>query len=115
MTELNAVVETQLYLAWAGKTLTEAERDHVVDMVAFNPTGGVVIPGTGGLRKLRIPLRGRGKRGGGRVIYWFHSENLPVVLLLAFAKNEAGDLSPDGRRKLMALSAVLLEQLGGRT
>ena len=49
------------------------------------------------------------------MIYWFHSENLPVVLLLAFAKNEAGDLSPDGRRTLMALSAALLEQLGGRT
>jgi hypothetical protein len=114
VTNLNSVIETELYLARAGKLMSEVERETVVDMIAANPAGGVVIPGTGGLRKMRIPLQGRGKRGGGRVIYWFYSENFPVVLLLAFAKNEAEDISPDRRRKLMALGAVLLEQLGGR-
>lgn len=94
--------------------MSPAEREHVVDAIAADPTGGVVIPGTGGLRKMRIPLQGRGKRGGGRVIYWFHSTSLPVVLMLAFAKNMADDLSPEERHRLTALSAVLLEQLGGK-
>ena len=115
MTALISVVETPLYLDRAEKMMSEAEREHVVDTIAANPAGGVVIPGTGGLRKMRIPLQGRGKRGGGRVIYWFHSESLPVVLVLAFAKNDAEDMSQDQRRKLTALSAVLLEQFGGRT
>lgn len=114
MTKLISVVETRLYLSRAERMMSEAEREHVVDAIAANPVGGAVIPGTGGLRKTRIPLQGRGKRGGGRVIYWFHSVDLPIVLMLAFAKNEAEDLSTDERRKLMALSAMLLEELGGR-
>lgn len=70
MTTRMAVVETPLYLA-------KAERDHVVDIISENPEAGVVIKGTGGLRKMRIALQGRGKRGGGRVIYWYHSTSSP--------------------------------------
>ena len=62
-------------------------------MIAARPDAGVVIQGTGGLRKLRIGLQGRGKRGGGRVIYWFHSIGYPAVLLWVFVKNEASDLT----------------------
>ena len=93
--------------------MSEAEREHVIDVVAADPTAGVLIKGTKGLRKIRVPLRGRGKRGGGRVVYWFHSPDYPVVVMLLFAKSAAGDLTADEIKHLVALSAVLQAQLGG--
>ena len=67
------MIEAESYLSAAKRLLTEAERAEVVDMIAVDPSSaGVVVPGTGGLRKMRIGLQGRGKSGGGRVIYWSH-------------------------------------------
>jgi len=111
---LQSVVETDTYLARAEKLMTPAEREAVVDMVARNPAAGVVIPGLVGLRKMRIPLEGRGKRGGGRVIYWFHSEGLPVVLLYVFAKNEAADLTPAQAKALSKAVDGMARQFGKR-
>ena len=48
---------------------------------------------TGGVRKLRWALAGRGKRGGARVIYYFHSGNLPIVMLDIYAKNTKANLT----------------------
>jgi hypothetical protein len=83
-------------------------------MVAGAPEAGVLVRGTGGLRKLRIALRGRGKRGGGRLIYWYHSEGYPAALLTVFAKNEASDLTADQRRRFAAVGAAIVDQLGAR-
>jgi hypothetical protein len=66
---LLCVVETSVYLADAQKSLTEQERNAVIDTLAANPLSGVLIKGAGGLRKMRMGMEGRGKRGGGRVIY----------------------------------------------
>jgi len=65
MTELVSVVETRAYLSSAERLLSEEDRSFVVDLVAANPEAGVVIPGTGGLRKLRIALSGRGSAAAG--------------------------------------------------
>jgi hypothetical protein len=104
---LVSVVETESYLRDAGRHFDQAERDVIVDLLASNPTAGVLIKGTGGLRKMRIGMDGRGKRGGGRVIYWFHSESFPVVLLAMFAKNEASDLTAAERVALSKVAAQL--------
>jgi hypothetical protein len=109
---LFSVVESPLYLARAERLMSEAEREHVVDAIAADPTAGVLVRGTNGLRKMRIPLRGRGKRSGGRVVYWFHSPDYPVVLMFAFAKNEAGDLTGEERKRLAALGAMMRQQFG---
>jgi hypothetical protein len=77
MTKLLSVVETPAYLSKASKLLNENERAAVVDMIAAAPNLGVVMRGTGGLRKMRIPLMGRGKRGGGRISTGF----TPTVFL----------------------------------
>jgi len=114
MSILQSVVETEAYLARAEKLMTDAERATVVDMVANNPTAGVLVPGLRGVRKMRIPLEGRGKRGGGRVIYWFHSEGLPVVLLYVFAKNEASDLTPAQAKALGKEVEGMAQQFGKR-
>ena len=49
-------------------SMTDEERALLVDYLAYNPTSGDLIPGTGGVRKLRWGLPGRGKRGGARVV-----------------------------------------------
>lgn len=112
MTSLLAVVETELYVSQAIKLMNEAERAAIVDAVAAAPSMGVLIRGTKGLRKMRIPLQGRGKRGGGRLIYWFHSEGFPAVLLMIYAKNEASDLTSEQRKRLIAVAETLMDDFG---
>jgi hypothetical protein len=107
-----SVVETPAYLAKAERLMTGEERSAIVDVIARHPRIGVVIQGTGGLRKARIPLTGRGKRGGGRVIYWFHSAGFPAVLLWVFAKNEADDLTSPQRQALANATRDLLSDFG---
>jgi len=87
------VVETPEFLASTRKLLGDEERTALVDQLAYNPSAGTVIPGTGGIRKLRWGLEGRGKRGGARVIYFFHNLEMPLFLLTAYAKSERDDLS----------------------
>jgi mRNA-degrading endonuclease RelE of RelBE toxin-antitoxin system len=72
------VVETERFLKDAQPLMPESERGELVAFVAANPEAGKVIPETGGVRKLRWGLPGRGKRGGARVIYYYHSERPPV-------------------------------------
>jgi hypothetical protein len=110
---LVSVVESPLYLARAEGLISESEREHVIDRIAADPNAGVRIKGLSGFRKMRIPLQGRGKRGGGRVVYWFHSTDYPAVLLLLFAKNAAADLTVDERKRLAALGMKLMAQFGG--
>jgi len=114
VTSLLGVIETQSYLAAAERVLSEEERVAVVDMIATNPEAGVVIPGTRGLRKMRIAMKGRGKRGGGRVIYWYHSPDFPAALLWVLAKNAAADLTKDQYRRLANAIDGLIEDLGGK-
>ena len=72
----------------------------------------VTVPLSNGLRKMRIPLRGRGKSGGGRVVYGFHSPDYPGVPMLLFAKSAADDPTADERKRPVALSAVLQAPFG---
>jgi len=109
MTSLLGVIETNPYLADAKRLMSEAERAEVVDTIAAEPEAGVLVRGTEGLRKMRIRLRGRGKRGGGRVIYWYQSQGYPAVLLAVFAKNEASDLSAARWKGLARVAAGLIE------
>lgn len=107
---LVSVIETDAYLSKAEKIMSAAEMEAVVAMISEGPTIGDVIPGTGGLRKVRIPLQGRGKRGGGRVIYWYYNAGYPAILMWAFAKNEASDLSSAQKKSLAAASEMFVTQ-----
>jgi hypothetical protein len=111
---VHTVVETPPYLADAERLFSDDERAGVVNQVSAEPRCGVVIPGTGGLRKLRFASSGRGKRGGARVVYLFSGQDLPVFLLAVFAKNEKSDLSPAERRSLAKMTTALLEEYRSR-
>jgi hypothetical protein len=67
------------------------------------PDAGQVIPGTGGLRKLRWSARGQGKRGGARIIYFWFVARARIYLLAIYAKNEQDDLSAEEKRVLRGL------------
>ena len=68
-----------------------------------DPEAGQLIPGTGGLRKIRWQGSGRGKRGGVRVIYYWATRDAVVLLLLMYGKNEQDDLTPVQKKVLAAL------------
>lgn len=81
-----------------------------MDYLAYHPLAGDLIQGTGGVRKLRWGLEGRGKRGGARVIYFFHEPNMPLFALTAYAKNEQADVSQQDRNDLRQLTDLLVEK-----
>ena len=95
---LLTVAELPEYLRAAARLLADTDRRAIIDHLAAQPADGDLIEGKGGLRKLR-KLRwgrdGRGKRGGVRLIYYFHSEAMPLSLLTMLAKNERANLSKD--------------------
>lgn len=68
--------------------------------LALRPQAGVVIPGSGGIRKLRWAAKGRGKRGGLRVIYYWRNREGEIVLLTLYAKNEAENISLNVLREM---------------
>jgi hypothetical protein len=81
----------------------------VVDYLAAHPKAGDLMEGTGGVRKLRWGRGGQGKSGGVRVIYYFHSEAMPLYLLTLFAKNERANLSKAERNDLAGLVEILVQ------
>jgi hypothetical protein len=105
--DLITVVETPSYLAAAKGLLSEAERAAVVDMVAADPECGVALGG--GIRKVRIGVDGRGKRGGGRVVYIYAGQDIPVFLMTVFAKNEMANLSRSEQAGLAEIAASIIK------
>jgi hypothetical protein len=106
---LLTVAELPEYLRAATRLLADADRRAIVDHLAAHPKAGDLIEGTGGVRKLRWARDGRGKSGGVRVIYYFHSQAMPLYLLTMFAKNERANLNKAERNELAGLVDVLVQ------
>lgn len=98
----------------------ERHRARYLDDAAFselqaelmrNPEAGDVIEGTGGLRKVRYMdrRRGKGKRGGLRVIYYWWSAGLQFWLFTLFDKDEVSDLTAEQRKALKVMIKMELE------
>jgi hypothetical protein len=66
------VAETPLFVRQAAEVWDEAGREAFVEFIARNPEAGDIIPETNGVRKIRWARSGIGKRGGARVIYFYH-------------------------------------------
>jgi hypothetical protein len=109
-----SVVETPEFLAATRRIMGDEERSLLVDYLARSPLAGDLIAGAGGVRKLRWILEGRGKRGGARVVYYYHSDAMPIFALTAYAKNEQADISQADRNDFRRLTALLVERYARR-
>ena len=102
------IAELPHYIREAEKLLSLAERVDIINYLAAHPKSGDLMEGTGGVRKLRWGRGAQGKSGGVRVIYYVHSERMPLYLLTLFAKNERANLSKAERTELADLVNTLV-------
>jgi hypothetical protein len=91
------------------KTL-EINENAVHEEIAKNPLKGAVIPQSGGLRKIRVAARGKGKRGGARVIYLFLQSESVIYLLYAYTKGKTENLSSSQIKALRQLAEAVKEE-----
>ena len=108
----HAVLETSIFSRRADALLSVQDRAEPIDVLARDPMAGSVMPGLGGVRKLRFAPSGRGKSSGFRVIYYVLTEDQPILALLIYGKNEQGNLSPAQRKVVAALAAGMKQGTG---
>jgi mRNA-degrading endonuclease RelE of RelBE toxin-antitoxin system len=102
------VVETPFFVRKAAGLLTDQERDELIIFLGLTPEAGDVIPDSGGIRKVRWRAKGKGKRGGVRVIYYFHNDALPLFLLTVYAKSQKANLTQAERNEWKELVPILI-------
>ena len=103
------IVELPEFIHKSEKLMSVEERDRLLSFLATNPTAGVLIQGTGGVRKLRWATGNKGKSGSARVIYFYHNPDIPLFLLTAFSKSERENLSKAERNELAGLTKLLVQ------
>jgi hypothetical protein len=94
-------VETTVFTRQIVEVLSDDEYRLLQEALLRRPEQGAMIKETGGARKLRWAKEGRGKRGGLRVIYYWHSEREMFLMLYAYRKTEQKDLTA-AQRKVLA-------------
>jgi hypothetical protein len=100
-------IELPVFTRVAAGLFDDETLRRIQEILLADPEAGNVIPGGGGLRKLRAPLPGRGKRGGARVIYYWWARQRHCYLVYAYAKNEQSNLT---REQLRQLARILKEE-----
>jgi hypothetical protein len=102
--------EAPAFTRYVSSYLTDDEYREMQGRLANAPETGDMIPGTGGFRKLRWadPKRGKGQRGGLRVIYYYFREERQIWLITLYGKNEASDLTP---KQKQALKSAIEDEL----
>ncbi len=93
-------VESSMFEKYRTSYLSDEEYRQFQNELLKTPTKGDVIKGTGGLRKIRAASKGKGKRGGARVIYYYLNSFKRFYLLTIYAKNEVTDLTPKEKGQL---------------
>jgi len=93
-------IETTTFTKLVHEYLSDEEFAGLQHYLLNRPNAGAVIPGSGGVRKLRWSLEGKGKRGGIRVIYYRRVSEEEVWLITLYAKNEASTISPQILKKI---------------
>jgi mRNA-degrading endonuclease RelE of RelBE toxin-antitoxin system len=86
------IIETPTFQEDARRIWSEQERGAFCAWLAANPEVGDVIPGSGGCRKVRWSIAGRGKRGGARIIYYNRLAIGEIWLLVIYTKSVTGNI-----------------------
>lgn len=95
-----AFVEHPTFTKQIASMMADDEYARFQKDLAANPEGGAVIPGLGGLRKVRHGAKGKGKRGGARIIYLFLPIRGVIYLFYAYTKGDIEDMRPDQKKRL---------------
>jgi mRNA-degrading endonuclease RelE of RelBE toxin-antitoxin system len=98
------IIETSIFTRRVVELLSDDDYRELQSMLVIRPDAGPVIPGSGGLRKLRWAASGRGKRGGARIIYYWFTSQEKLLMLYIYPKNEQDNLTPD---QLKALKKIV--------
>ena len=106
------IVELPEFQRRAEALITEQEKQSIINYLALHPNAGVIMKGTGGIRKLRWSTGGKGKSGGVRVVYYFHNESMPLFLLSPFGKSEKANLTKSERNELAKFTSLLVKNYG---
>ena len=93
-------IEAPIFSKQVYKYLSDDEYAALQWGLALRPEAGKLIPGSGGLRKLRWSAKGRGKRGGTRIIYYWQKADGEIWMLTIYAKNEAENIPAHILRKI---------------
>lgn len=93
-------VETKLFTRLVQEYLSDDEYSRLQAALVANPEAGAVIPGSGGIRKLRWGVAGRGKRGGLRLIYYLQTREGQIWMLTLYAKNVAENIPAHVLRRI---------------
>lgn len=104
---MHSVLEVPPFTIQADSLFGREEREALIDYLATHAGEGDPIPGTGGVMKLRVPAKGKGKRGGARVIYYYVDDGLPVFALAVYAKNVATDLTSKEKKAVSAFAHAI--------
>lgn len=91
--QMISFVETKLFTRLVREYLSDDEYSRLQQALLTDPEAGAVIRGSGGVRKLRWGVAGRGKRGGIRVIYFLRTRQGQIWMLTLYAKNVAENIS----------------------
>lgn len=111
---MQTIVELPEFIRTSEGLFSDDEKRSLINYLAAHPQSGDLIRGTGGIRKLRWAVQGKGKSGGARVIYYYHNETIPLFLLTAFGKNEKANISPTERNHLAKLANLLQKHYGDK-
>jgi hypothetical protein len=103
---LVTVVEFPGFTRDALRTWTFDELDDFKAHLAANPEEGAVVSGTGGFRKVRWAVPGKGKRGGARVVYFYYDPGHPLLLAMFYAKADKANLTPAEKSELHAVASA---------
>ena len=101
------VAETPLFIRQASEVWDDRERETFIEFIAQNPEEGDLIPETGGVRKVRWTRPGSGKRGGARVVYFYHDGSRPLYLLMVYAKARRANLTAEEKKIVRKLAVIL--------
>jgi mRNA-degrading endonuclease RelE of RelBE toxin-antitoxin system len=102
------VIETPEFTRRLRALLTDEEYRQLQVALCLRPEQGALVPGGGGLRKIRWAKRGKGKRGGLRILYYWNPTEEIVYMLFIFPKAEREDLTP---AQVKALGRLIKEEL----
>jgi hypothetical protein len=102
------IFETSVFTKQITRLISDENYRQLQRILVMNPLAGVLIKNSGGLRKIRWRVEGRGKSGGIRVIYYYVTSDNKVFMLVAYDKSKKDDLT---KKQLSSLKKIVREEL----